>query len=574
MRHLLAVAIVLVFPAAAQAAIVRVGAAGHESPGLDTEETLRGRSLIERLEKPDEPGCALGVQRQGRWLFKAAYGLADLESRRPNTPELVFGIASMTKQFTAAATALAAHRGYFSLDDDIRRYLPGIPDYGAVITVRDLVLHLDGLRDHGRLVTLTGKPHRYDSVEQRIALLARQRDTNYPAGTAYRYGNSGYLLLATLIERRTGLSLARFAGQNIFQPLDMRDSYFGVDTRPRAGRSIPYSRTSTGWQNTDSHIASAAFQGGGGMMTTLDDYAKWVGNLLGWQSRLAGGPRLMAMLRSPGRLRDGTSIEYGFGLHTSSYRGIEAVTHGGSGAGYKAYGMMFPARALAVIGFCNNGTFAQATVMDLADIYLHLPPRRAVGSAVNGVTLSRDALLSFEGSFREPSLRWPMQVLAREGRLIVYGGLDEDWFTPLSSTSFGNSQDEVIQFVVESDGRARAIRQLGDTKYGTGIFERVERLPLTSSQLEAYAGDYYSADLDATYRFTLQPGGLEVRIANAEPGVRPFHQQPFVTDELVSFPDRLSVQFTRAPDGAVHGARVTHQFGWITDIRFVRVHGP
>ena len=324
------------------------------APG-DRADELRAGELIRSLERPGEPGCALGVMRQGRWLLKDAYGLSDLDQRTPNTPDLVFGIASITKQFTAAAAAIAAEQRYFSLNDDIRKYLPELSEHVTGITILDLVHHTNGLRDHGSLVSLTGQADRYQTLEARLALLLRQAGTNFPAGTEFRYGNTGYLFLAAIIERTTGQSLAQFTERNIFRPLGMRDTYFGTGTRKNVARALPYSRNGDGWRNTDAMVAEPADFGSGGLMTTLDDYGKWTRNLFAPSSPLVGGTRLTKRLRSPGQLRDGTAVPYAFGLRLDPYRGIETVAHSGSGAGYKALAMMFPRQQLTVIGFCNNG---------------------------------------------------------------------------------------------------------------------------------------------------------------------------------------------------------------------------
>ncbi|MBL8267174.1 serine hydrolase domain-containing protein, partial [Steroidobacter sp.] len=344
-------------------------------------------AFLASQEKSGEPGCAVGVLQGGKWAFKGAYGLADLESKARNTPQLVFGIASITKQFTAAATAIAAHQKYFSLDDDIRKYLPELPDYGQPIRISDLVYHTDGIRDHGRLVSLTPTPEKYETQAARIALLARQRALNFAPGTQYLYGNSGYLLLAEIIQRTTHQSLAVYAEQNIFRPLGMKHTYFGSDTRGTEGRALPYSRVKDGWRNTDGE-APASF-GSGGLMTTLDDYSKWADNLFAERSRLAGGTALTDLLHTSGRLRDGSPVTYGFGFRLNAYRGLEQVGHSGSGEGYKALAMMFPQRKLGVFGFCNNGVYAQEVVMAVADMFLGLPPQGKAAGGASPVQLTR-----------------------------------------------------------------------------------------------------------------------------------------------------------------------------------------
>lgn len=531
----------------------------------------RANALLASFARPGEPGCVIGVSAGGGWLFKGAFGLANLERKTPNSPELIFGIASITKQFTAAATAIAAHQRYFSLDDDIRKHLPEIPDYGTPITIRDLIHHTHGLRDHGRLVDLTGKPHGFASLKSRVALLARQQATNFPAGTEFRYGNTGYLLLAEIIERTTKRPLAQFAQENIFAPLGMKHTYFGATTRGATGRAIPYSHAPTGWRNTDEDLADEADTGSGGLLTTLDDYSKWVNNLFAADSKLAGGARLTQMLRAPGKLRDGTQVPYAFGLRLDPYRGHALVAHSGSGHGYKSLAMMFPESALGVFGFCNNGVYAQAVVMAFADAFLDLPPQDVSKDGSVSIHMSSSQLQRFAGTYREPALRLPMIVRPRQGSLSIDGDALTYDFKPIAPNRFRNEENIVIEFDGMAGGATRYLKQMQGRKYGTGRFERIDVVAPTSQQLSEYAGDYFSAELNVTYRFSIEQGKLTCRILNADAGVMPSGFQPMLRDEFVSIADRHALRFIRGAGGAISGLDLTHQFGWITDLKFERV---
>jgi CubicO group peptidase (beta-lactamase class C family) len=553
---------------AALAFLSCIGGAGASGSGAASTEARRAASLLASLEEPDAPGCVVGVLRGDAWAFRGAYGLADIESKRPNTPELVFGVASVTKQFTAAAAAIAARQGYFSLDDDIRRFLPELPDYGTRITLRDLVHHTNGLRDHGRLIDLTGRPHDYASLEARMALLMRQRATNFPAGTEFRYGNTGYLFLAAIIERATRRSLEAFAQAHIFGPLAMRDTYFGASARDDSGRSFPYRRDGARWVDTDEEIADPADFGSGGLMTTLDDYARWAKNLFARRSVLTGGTALTALLRTAGRLEDGSSIPYAFGLRLDPYRGIDAVWHSGSGAGYKALVMMFPQRSLGVFGFCNNGIYAQPVVMAVADIFLGLSPQSPPGG--HSPSPSSTGLRAFEGTYREPRLRLPMRVTVAEGALRIEGDGRPYRFEPLEALRFRNEENVIVEFDGLQSGSARFLRQVQGRKYGSGSFERIAVAVPTPLQLGELAGDYASAELNATYRFTVEDGALVARILDAEPGTPPFMLEPMLKDEFVSMAERVALAFTRSADGWVSGARLTYQFGWIADVELQR----
>ena len=184
------------------------------------------RAVVDRIFAgaiyPDSTGCAAAVVRDGAILFQAGYGTADLEQPARITPQTVFNIASISKQFTAMAVLLLAQEGRLSLDDDVRRYIPEMPDFGARITLRQLMHHTSGLRDLWDLLGFAG--HRTDDVVTRgdvLSWLSRQRGLNFPPGQQHLYNNTGYILLGILAERVSGTPLPQLLEQRIFRPLGM-----------------------------------------------------------------------------------------------------------------------------------------------------------------------------------------------------------------------------------------------------------------------------------------------------------------------------------------------------------------
>lgn len=557
------------FPIVIAVAALASAATGTANGG---EAVQRARAYVAALDKSDAPGCALGVLNLNsrEWLYQGAFGGADLEKGIRNSPEMVFGVASVTKQFTAAATAIAAHQGHFALDDDIRKYVPEIPEYGAPITIRDLVHHINGLRDIGRLLDLTGKSGGYSSLASRIALLARQRAVNFPAGTEYRYGNSDYMLLSEIITRTTGRPFNDFVREQILLPLGMQDSGFGANVSTRRPTSVAYSYIQGKWRRNPGLQESASW-GQGGFRTTLDDFGRWASNLMASESKLAGGGALTRMLREPGRLRDGTALSYGFGLRLEEYRGLKTVGHSGSGGGYQALTLNFPQRSLGVYGFCNNGQYAHPVVMGLADIFLELTPGAAPTQSPV-VELPRAELERLQGTYREPVLRLPMVVEARDNALWIRGDGQPYIFEPFAAHSFRNKEHVIIEFSGDQGGRARYLEQKEGRDYGSGRYERIDVQSLTPAALKEFAGDYYSSDLDAVYRFSVKDGQLQARIVDEEPdGISPMTFEPMLRDEFVSIPNRMAVKFTRSAGDAPDSLVLTYQFGWITDVAFSRV---
>ena len=166
------------------------------------QEARRVDALFERWDRTDSPGCSLGIVREGRLIYERGYGMANLEHDMPIMPDTVFRIASVSKQFTAMSLLLLEQDGVLSLDDDIRKYLPDMPDYGRPISIRHLVQHSSGIRDYEGITTLLGIAYEDTYIKQEVLdLLARQKALNFAPGERYLYSNSGYLLLGEIVER-------------------------------------------------------------------------------------------------------------------------------------------------------------------------------------------------------------------------------------------------------------------------------------------------------------------------------------------------------------------------------------
>lgn len=523
------------------------------------------------------PGGAIGVLdlRAGRWRIKDAFGFADLAHAVANTGDTVFGIASVSKQFTATLAAIAAEEGRFSLGDDIRRYLPEIPDYGRTITIRDLIHHTNGLRDDGWLVKLTGKPGRYATQEDLIRLFARQRGVNFPAGREFRYGNTAYVLLAQILERTTHQALHDYAREKIFAPLGMIHTYFVGDPAAARGRAVAYQLEDGAW--VDTGLFEPARRGAGGVMTTLDDFALWVRNLLSPDSRLAGGSELLKLLRSPARLADGSTSDYGFGLELGAYRGVPTIGHDGSGGGYKADTLILPEQSLGIFAFRNDSVYPADTVLRIADLYLDATAKSRATAREPAVTLTAAQLDSLVGIYREPSLGSIIGVERGTSGLTIRYNDPRVPIESLSATRFRTAADQRLEFERDSSGRGRRIRQLpgGDWTIGTGVFERIAAELPTARQLDALIGAYRSDELDSVYELSVDADHLTATIEGAEPGAlgsaaHPILFQPTVANEFVSIADRMVLRFERDATGRPCGFLMNAQHGWVTGLRFER----
>ncbi|MEO6237728.1 MAG: serine hydrolase domain-containing protein [Vicinamibacterales bacterium] len=314
--------------------------------------------IFSAWDRKDSPGCALGVFRDGAIAYQRGYGMASLEHDVPITAASVFYAGSVSKQFTAMAAALAMRRGKLSYDDSIRRYLPELPAYADAIKVSHLLHHTSGLRDYNTLLSMAGK--RDDDAWDNLAVLritARQAALNFAPGAEYMYSNTGYTLLATIVERATGEKFAAFAAANIFTPLGMQSSHFHVDAmRLVRHRALAYGGTAGQW-TLDTPINQRA--GAGGLYTSIADLQKWDEN---FYTGRVGSAEVLKRMQTPGRLNDGKTLAYAWGLQVGEYRGLPVVEHSGSLGGYRAHILRFPAQHTSVALLCNGSAIAPTTL--------------------------------------------------------------------------------------------------------------------------------------------------------------------------------------------------------------------
>ena len=302
--------------------------------------------LFAPWDRPDSPGCAIGIIKDGELIYARGYGMANLDYDIPLTPDSVFYFCSTSKQFAAASMLLLTQSGAVSLDDDIRKYVPEIPAFEEPITVRHLIHHTRGLRPFLELMTLAGE--KVESIFDNrdvIEKLSRQKALNFPPGDQYQYSNSGYVLIAEIVARVSGKSLREFAAEKIFRPLGMDHTFWDDDHRQVVkNRVVSYSPAPGGcyWR----FIKALETVGDGGLLTTVNDLVKWDRN---FYDGTVGGPDFAAQMYTRGKLNNGETIFYAFGLGHEEYRGLHGIAHGGGLHGFRTEMFRFPEQRFTVI---------------------------------------------------------------------------------------------------------------------------------------------------------------------------------------------------------------------------------
>ena len=325
--------------------------------------------VFEDLTKTGSPGCALAVARDGKTIYEKGYGLANIEENVAITPRTVFDIGSTSKQFTAASILLLEQQGKLSVHDDIRNYIPEIPDYGHQITILHLLNHTSGLRDYLTLFELAGV--NIDSVttdDDALRIIARQKALNFEPGSEWLYSNSGFFLLSVIVKRVSGKPLREFAAENIFEPLQMKQTVFRNEhTQLVANRALAY-EPKDGGAGFTLNVSYFEQTGDGAVHTSVEDLLRWDAN---FYSAKVGGKEFLAEIQDPGKLNNGKTLDYAKGLFIGEYRGLRFVDHGGSWGGYRAQLLRFPEQHFSVACLCNLANAnPEKRARQVADVFL------------------------------------------------------------------------------------------------------------------------------------------------------------------------------------------------------------
>lgn len=393
---------------------------------MTKHESLEAKvdQVFAEWDKPDSPGAALSVIRDGEIIYKRGYGMANLEYDIPIAPTTIFDIASVSKQFAGFAIATLLHKGKLSLDDDIRMHLPDVPDFGIKITIRHLVHHTSGLRDWVQaLVIAGGEMDDVISFKHILKMVRRQKELNFEPGTAFLYSNTGYNLLAEIVETITGDSFREWTDANIFKPLAMTSTHFHNDHEMIVkNRAYSYlSLKDDGFKNAVNNLTAL---GSSSLYSTVEDLSKWV---LNFDDAQIGGQAVIEQMHQRGILNNGKQISYAFGLDIGEYRALKTVGHGGSWRGFRSHLLCFPAQKFGVVILCNLDTFNPLNLArKIADIYLAAvlapeapEPDKQPPERIETELLPPKQLSEFEGDYYTEELDTTYTIGVRGDRLVA-----------------------------------------------------------------------------------------------------------------------------------------------------------
>lgn len=489
------------------------------------------------------PGCAVGVAQNGEWVHRAGYGMANLDYGVALSTRSVFRIASLSKPFTALSVLLLAEEGKLNLDDEVRLYIPELPPREPPVRIRHLLEHTSGYREYLDLMPLVGKGDESNySAAEAIDMVARQKEHNFAPGESQLISDTGFLLLAVVVERASGKSLREYADEKIFQPLGMKETFFADDhtevVRNRATGYAPAPRG--GFRIFDT---TADIVGDGGVLTTVEDLLLWDRNLV---EPKVGSPETLARMKDPRvTVADGRVFRHGYGILAREHRGLPEIGHGGAFVGFRTVWQSYPTAGLAVILLCNRSDASPSDLAnEIVDLYLAdlLKP-------IEAYEASPAELAAVEGRYRETLLEWILDVRAAGGQLVTAypPTAIERPFVATGPGRFVRTGSSTNVLEVAGDG---SLHLTWTANGHVSLYERIEREELASA--DEYAGTYHCEEVPLEMKLTSDGG----RLLWQKPGEsEPVAYQYFVRDGFVG-EDRFSLDFERDAEGRIRGLRL------------------
>lgn len=553
----------LFLPALLFIIILCISCGGPLTPEQQQKDTDR---LVSSMVDSGSAGVTVAVAQGDKILYSKGYGFANPEYEISNSPQTIFHVASVSKQFTAFAIALLAEEGKISLDDDIRKYLPELHDFGHKITIKHLVHHTSGLRDQWELLALGG--WRLDDVitrNQVLRLISHQRELNFKPGEEFSYCNTGYTLMGEIVSRVTGETFPEWCDKKIFEPLDMKNTLFYDDHEKIVkNRAYSYQDTPAGLKKS---VLSYANAGATSLFTTAEDLTKWSDN---FYSMNVGNEQVMKQMEERGVLNNGDTISYAFGQGFGTYKGLKNFAHSGGDAGYRSFLLRFPEHQLSIVVLSNHGSFQPGKLaFGVAEIYLkdylkELPKPEAQQTAGAAVKVNDELLKSYEGQYQlTPGMIVTFKI--NNGTLTAQAtGQPAINMIATSESEFSNKAGDIkVTFNSARDGKVNqfTLHQGGQNM----IALRIKPFDPALLTLKLYEGNYYSPELQTSY--TLEAKG-DILIASH---IRhePLTMTPVANDAFSTEAWFMSkMEFTRNEKAEIDGFRVSS--GRVRNVKFLK----
>jgi CubicO group peptidase (beta-lactamase class C family) len=520
-------------------------------------------SLFNTWTEANHPGGAIGIMHKGNVIYSKAFGLASLEYQVPNTAETIFNTGSVSKQFTAMGIVLLHEKGLISIDDDIRKYLPDMPDFGHPITIRHMLHHTSGMRSLHAMLGLAGwRDDDSRTNEDLYRFMLNQKELNFIPGDEYLYCNTGYMLMVNIIENVTKEKFPQWMKANVFDPLEMVSTYVEY----RYDRVVPNNATSYYGAKGDFFRAVEywGYVGSGNVHSTTTDLLTWLQNFStpspNWNSAFE-------MLKTTDTLNDGSENNYAFGVSLDEVKGYKRIQHGGAIGGFRAYASTYPEEQLSIAVLTNFSSSSSGDIEhNIADILLTTNPNATAENAKPKIPYTEMTypLKRLTGKYEiQPGVVATISIEKDSLHVLQEWNKSEYNIYNTNGNTYEIPQDTSIQFVF-SELKGEEAQML--TVYQNGNKAKAKRYTeedLCGISFSDYIGRFYSPELESTLDIKLIDDKLICH--HARHGDFPVKLRGKDTLEI---PDIGSIDIARDTENIITGIRVSN--GRARNVWFVK----
>ncbi len=527
----------------------------------DVEQRLD--SLFADYHDPAGPGVAVALVYGNELILSKGYGSANLEYDIPVEPSTIFHIASVSKQFTVFAAMLLEETGKLSMQDDVRKHIPEVPDFGETITLKHLAAHTSGLRDQWNLLGLAG--WRLDDVitlEHVMKLVEHQQALNFLPGDEYLYSNTGFTLLAEVVARVSSQRFAEFAEENVFHPLGMDNTLFYDDHRKIVpGRAYSYHAANDEYRKSNLSYANV---GATSLFTTVEDLSIWVKN---FHDPKVGSPEIFEKMNTPVSLNDGSTFGGALGQFVSNYKGMHQISHGGADAGYRTYLGRFPDQQAAVILFSNFAGFnSRNMAMNVADILLEdhaTEPLMPAADPGDFEGMGTRELEAFTGAYWNDQRKYAATIVLEDDTLRYRSGGTRHALVPFGKQAF-YVPDDRRELIFTFSGTVNDLKMVLTANNDMPVsYSTYSPRDYQREELTQFTGAYYSEELGTSYTLVVRDGKLiATHRRHSHISFEPLKTDTFEGNRWYF----RTMQFERDDAGEVQGMRVSS--GRVRELRF------
>jgi len=479
------------------------------------------------------PGGVITVAKDGVAFFNKAYGSADLEHGIDNTVNTIFEAGSVSKQFTATAALLLIRDKKLALEDDVRKYIPELPDYGRVMKIKHLLTHTSGLKDWGSVFAIAGWPRGTKAYSQNDAkdLICSQKTLNFLPGDEYSYSNSNFTLLAVTVERISKMPFAAFCNKYLFEPVGMKNTRWRDNFRQIVkNRAVGYAKRG------DEILQDMPFEnthGHGGLLTTTEDLLKW----LDYWNKDKFGKEISTLRLTQGILNNGKKIEYTYGaVFFKTINGITEISHSGLTAGYRGWLAYYPQKGITVACLGNGLTLPSKQLTET------FAGKRKSGVDKGTGAVSEQVAEKLQGLYKNINGNETLEIVKKDKKAFMKTGAEVlkyagDTLSTGSRYIVANADYSGFVSIIDTD---------------TLHFVKLEKFTPSIQELQKYVGTFYSEECNANYNMYIKNGKLVLsRKPGEELNMMPIYKDAFyIGGTLVQFNFGANITLSASVDRA------------------------